>query len=136
MTATEQLVMLYRMLVLSIRLVCAVDPCCFGILFLVFPLCQHSFRPIKCSHQLTAFTRATRCAGCLISDGLYQFCKSSGILHVLTPTFRCSLRFHATVNIYLPIPVPERSKARVCGHSLARIAGSNAAVGMDVSNVL
>ena len=31
-----------------------------------------------------------------------------------------------------PIPVTERSKARVCGRSLAGIAGSNPAGGMDV----
>ena len=34
--------------------------------------------------------------------------------------------------IALPIPVAERSKARVCGTSLAGIAGSNPAGGMDV----
>ena len=32
----------------------------------------------------------------------------------------------------LPIPVAEWSKARVCGRSLAGIAGSNPAAGMDV----
>ena len=32
----------------------------------------------------------------------------------------------------LPIPVAERSKARVYGRSLAEIAGSNSAGGMDV----
>ena len=32
----------------------------------------------------------------------------------------------------LPIPVAERSKARVCGRSLAGVAGSNPAGGMDV----
>jgi hypothetical protein len=32
----------------------------------------------------------------------------------------------------LPIPVAERSKARVCGRSPAGIAGSNLAGGMDV----
>ena len=32
----------------------------------------------------------------------------------------------------LPIPVDERSKARVCGRSLAGIAGSSPAGGMDV----
>ena len=31
-----------------------------------------------------------------------------------------------------PVPVPERSDARVCGHSLAGIAGSNHAGVMDV----
>jgi hypothetical protein len=31
-----------------------------------------------------------------------------------------------------PIPVTEQSKARVCGHSLAGIAGSNSAGGMNV----
>ena len=34
------------------------------------------------------------------------------------------------------IPVAERSKARVCGRSLAGVAGSNPAVGMDVCVVL
>ena len=32
----------------------------------------------------------------------------------------------------MPIPVAERSKARVCGRSLAGVAGSNPAGGMDV----
>jgi hypothetical protein len=32
----------------------------------------------------------------------------------------------------LPFPVAERSKASVCGRSLAGIAGSNLAGGMDV----
>jgi len=32
----------------------------------------------------------------------------------------------------LPIPVAERSKAWVCGRSLAGIVGSNTAGGMDV----
>ena len=31
-----------------------------------------------------------------------------------------------------PVPVAARSKAWVCGHSLAGIVGSNPAVGMDV----
>ena len=31
-----------------------------------------------------------------------------------------------------PIPVAELSKARVCGHSLSAVAGSNPAGGMDV----
>ena len=31
-----------------------------------------------------------------------------------------------------PVPVAARSKASVCGRSLAGIAGSNPAVGMDV----
>ena len=35
-----------------------------------------------------------------------------------------------------PIPVAERYKARVCGRSLAEIAGSNPAGGMDVYVVL
>jgi hypothetical protein len=34
--------------------------------------------------------------------------------------------------IELPIPVTERSKARVYGHSFAGIVGSNPAEGMDV----
>jgi hypothetical protein len=33
---------------------------------------------------------------------------------------------------YLPIPVAERSKVKVCGRSFARIAGSNSAEVMDV----
>jgi len=33
---------------------------------------------------------------------------------------------------YMPIPVAALSKASVCGHSLAGIAGSNTAVGKDV----
>ena len=32
----------------------------------------------------------------------------------------------------MPILVAERSKARICGRSLAGVAGSNFAVGMDV----
>jgi hypothetical protein len=36
------------------------------------------------------------------------------------------------VKIPESIPVAERSKKRVCGRSLAVIAGSNPAVGMDV----
>ena len=32
----------------------------------------------------------------------------------------------------LPIPVAERSKVRLCGRSLAAVAGSNPAGGMDV----
>ena len=32
----------------------------------------------------------------------------------------------------MPIPVAERSKARVCGRSLAEVAGSNPAGDMDV----
>ena len=32
----------------------------------------------------------------------------------------------------MPVPVAERSKARVYGRSLAEIAGSNPAGGMDV----
>ena len=35
----------------------------------------------------------------------------------------------------MPIPVAERSKARVCGRSFAGIARSNSAGGMDVSLV-
>ena len=35
-----------------------------------------------------------------------------------------------------PIPVAERSKARVCGRSLAGIAGLNPVGGMDVCVVL
>ena len=37
-----------------------------------------------------------------------------------------------TINILMPIPVVERSKAWVCSHSPAGIAGSNPAGGMDV----
>ena len=38
-----------------------------------------------------------------------------------------------TLNTYAwPIPVAVRSKALVCGHSLAGIVGSNPAGGMDV----
>jgi hypothetical protein len=33
---------------------------------------------------------------------------------------------------FLSIPVAERSKGRVCGRSLAEVAGSNPAGGMDV----
>ena len=40
-----------------------------------------------------------------------------------------------TVLHWLPIPVAERSKARVYGHSLAGIAGLNHAGGMDVGVV-
>ena len=36
---------------------------------------------------------------------------------------------------YMPISVTERSKARVCGQTLAGVAGSNPAVGMDVGIV-
>ena len=36
----------------------------------------------------------------------------------------------------VPIPVAERSKARVCGRSLSGVAGSNFAGGMDVCVVL
>jgi hypothetical protein len=36
------------------------------------------------------------------------------------------------INICVPIPVPERYKARVYGLSLAEIAGSNPARDMDV----
>ena len=36
----------------------------------------------------------------------------------------------------LPIPVAERSKVSVCGRSLAGVAGSNPAWGMDVCCVL
>ena len=32
----------------------------------------------------------------------------------------------------MPVPVVERSKARVCGRSIAGIAGSNDSGGMDV----
>ena len=32
----------------------------------------------------------------------------------------------------MPVPLAERSKARVCGHSPAEIAGSNPAGGIDV----
>jgi hypothetical protein len=63
-------------------------------------------------------------------------CISSASLPVFCVAFRCSLRFDATVNMSLPIPVPERSKASICGHSLAGIEGSIPAGGMDVSNVL
>jgi hypothetical protein len=35
----------------------------------------------------------------------------------------------------LPIPVAARSKASICGRLLVGIAGSNPAVGMDVSVV-
>ena len=51
---------------------------------------------------------------------------------------RCSLqRFaahypYSLIAEYVPIPVAERSKARVCGRSLAGSTGSNPAGGMDV----
>ena len=34
--------------------------------------------------------------------------------------------------LYRPIPVAERSKEMLCGHSLAVVAGSNAAGGMNI----
>ena len=36
----------------------------------------------------------------------------------------------------MPIPVAERSKARVCGWCLAGVAGSNPAGGMDVQSLV
>jgi hypothetical protein len=36
------------------------------------------------------------------------------------------------IHIYMPIPVTARSKAWVCGRSLAGIVGSNPTGGMDV----
>ena len=39
---------------------------------------------------------------------------------------------HSLTATYAAIPVAERSKARVCGRSLAGIAGSNLASDMDV----
>ena len=43
-----------------------------------------------------------------------------------------SLRAGRSGDRILPIPVAERSKARVCGPLLAGVAGSNSAGGMDV----
>ena len=43
--------------------------------------------------------------------------------------------YYCEPNVELPIPVAERSKARICGRSLAGIVGSNLAEGMDVSVV-
>ena len=40
-----------------------------------------------------------------------------------------------SVNVYLLIPVAERSKARVCGRSFDKISGLTPAGGMDVSPV-
>ena len=40
------------------------------------------------------------------------------------------------MGIYLPIAVAERSKTRVCSRSLAEIAGSNPAGGMDGLSVV
>ena len=37
---------------------------------------------------------------------------------------------------YLPVPEAARSKEWVCGHSLARIVGSNPTRDMDVSSVM
>jgi hypothetical protein len=53
---------------------------------------------------------------------------------------REALPFTDTVNrndsiASVPIPAAARAKAWVCGRSLARIAGSNPAGGMDVSLV-
>jgi hypothetical protein len=51
----------------------------------------------------------------------------------------CSLRYTTTQNFRIlyykvvPIPMAALSKACVCGHSLARIAGSNPAGNMGVS---
>ena len=41
-----------------------------------------------------------------------------------------------TFRDYQPIPVAERSKAKVCGQSHAGVVGSNPAEGMDVSFLL
>jgi len=43
-----------------------------------------------------------------------------------------ALRIPSTIIHVLPIPMFARSKAWVCGRSLAGIAGSNSAGGMDV----
>ena len=48
---------------------------------------------------------------------------------------KCSLsaaKSKMTILMLLPIPVAKRSKARVCGRSLAEVTGSNHAGGMDV----
>jgi len=44
----------------------------------------------------------------------------------------CGRKFTSAMS-YLLVPVTARSKAYVCGRSLAEIAGSNPTVGMDVS---
>ena len=44
----------------------------------------------------------------------------------------CICSFNLIKRHIWPIPVAERSKARVYGRSLAGIAGSNSAGGMDV----
>ena len=42
------------------------------------------------------------------------------------------LLYFNAVTYHVPVPVAERSKARVCGRSLAETEGSNPAGGMDV----
>jgi hypothetical protein len=52
---------------------------------------------------------------------------------------KCSLstaKSKMTILMLLPIPVAKRSKARVCGRSLAEVAGSNHAGGMDVLSLV
>jgi len=50
-------------------------------------------------------------------------------------TAQKTLRIHSKISqltLWEPIPVAARSKASVCGRSLAGIVGSNPARGMDV----
>ena len=39
---------------------------------------------------------------------------------------------YANITFWPPVPVPTRSKGWICGRSLAGIAGSNPAAGIDV----
>ena len=51
---------------------------------------------------------------------------------VLTVLLNICLGFEEELSCFVPIPVAERSKVRVCGRLVTGIAGSNPATGMDV----
>jgi len=48
------------------------------------------------------------------------------------PVYKQNFIFYAVEYVHAPIPVATRSKAWICSRSLARIAASNPAGGMDV----
>ena len=66
----------------------------------------------------------------IMYEFIVKFEITSQILHLYVDPFY--FFFVQPYDGYWPIPVTERSKARVCGRSFAGIAGSNPAAGMGV----